>query len=304
MNVPSTAKTPAVLNPGLVDGRYGIMDLVDLNRLRLIFEKFTQATGSTIGFVSYPDQEILIATGWREVCTKFHRADPKSAACCLESNISMTSKACKPGDMSIEPCLLGLADGGVPIIIKGKHLATLATGQVFFEPPDLNWFRQQAETFGYDTEAYLTAVKNVPVVTREQFASTLSFLGEIAVVVAELGYAALEMRDKAERLEEEITRRQQAQQELQKSHAHLEDVVRERTATIQQRNEELESFSYSVSHDLRAPLRAISGFAQILMEEYLPNLPDEARHYLQKVTLSAEQMGHLIDDLLDFSRLG
>ena len=145
----------------LVDGKYSIKDLLDLKKLQQIFEIFAKATGATIGLASYPSQEILVAAGWKDICTKFHRRNPESAQCCLESNISMTRNLKKPGDISIVKCANGLVDGAMPIIIKRKHIATLASGQVFFQPPDIGWFKKQAKKYGYDVEAYLKAVKEV-----------------------------------------------------------------------------------------------------------------------------------------------
>jgi signal transduction histidine kinase len=79
--------------------------------------------------------------------------------------------------------------------------------------------------------------------------------------------------------------------------------LRGRAGELENANKELEAFSYSISHDLRAPLRAIDGFSRILTEKHAAELPDEARRYLSRVRDNAKQMGHLIDDLLAFSRL-
>ncbi|MBC8010265.1 MAG: PAS domain S-box protein [Burkholderiales bacterium] len=95
----------------------------------------------------------------------------------------------------------------------------------------------------------------------------------------------------------------EAEDKVQRLNTELEKRVAERTAQLEAANGELEAFSYSVSHDLRAPLRAVDGFAQAVFEDYGPLLPEEGRGYLKVIRSGAQQMGCLIDDLLAFSRL-
>jgi PAS domain S-box-containing protein len=104
-------------------------------------------------------------------------------------------------------------------------------------------------------------------------------------------------------VQRELAERTRAEQEVRTLSANLEQRVVARTEELSAANRELEAFSYSVSHDLRAPLRAIDGFSRILLDDYVVVLPEEAQHYFQLVRSNAQQMGHLIDDLLAFSRL-
>ena len=91
--------------------------------------------------------------------------------------------------------------------------------------------------------------------------------------------------------------------ELEKHQLHLEELISERTLDLEAANRELESFCYSVSHDLRAPLRTIDGFSQILLDDYAPILDEVSKDYLQRVRAGAQRMGQLIDDLLKLSRV-
>jgi PAS domain S-box-containing protein len=112
----------------------------------------------------------------------------------------------------------------------------------------------------------------------------------VSARTAELGFANSQLRNR--------------QDEISMLNASLEGRVAERTAELVRTNSELESFGYSVSHDLRTPLRHIDGFARILKEEYISELPPEGHRFLERILSSATHMSHLIDDLLNLARIG
>ena len=110
------------------------------------------------------------------------------------------------------------------------------------------------------------------------------------------------VRERTAALEADIIQRKQAEAELVKHRDHLEELVHARTGELELTNNELEAFSYSVSHDLRAPLRAINGFAQALEEDCAAQLDAVGRGYLDRVRASSRSMAELIDDLLTLAR--
>jgi light-regulated signal transduction histidine kinase (bacteriophytochrome) len=106
-----------------------------------------------------------------------------------------------------------------------------------------------------------------------------------------------------QQLHAEISERKIAEAQIVKLNMELEKRVTERTLQLETVNRELESFAYSVSHDLRAPLRGIDGFSQALLEEYQDKVDEQGKNYLQRIRLATQRMAQLIDDILNLSRI-
>lgn len=181
----------------LVDGRYSFEDLVDVDRLGAMITSFSQASGFTTGLVTHPKGRLLVATGRRHLCTSFHRAVSSSSEACARCESTMVSLLSKEQPLIVHRCDNGLVEGAAAIMIRDAHVASVYSGQVFFEKPDLEWFRSRALAHGYDVEHYLELISEVPIVNEDRFVLALEFLREMAVLVAEQGLAAIEIHAQA-----------------------------------------------------------------------------------------------------------
>jgi len=164
-----------------------IDELLDIEALKSIFEKFSSLTGYTTGFVKQDTREVLISTGWTDICKKYHRGSISSEYICKESNKELTKNLKKLHQINLKECHHGMVDGATPIIIDGEHLADLFSGQVLLHKPDLEKFKLSANKFDYDIDGYLKALADVKVTSKEKLKDVLEFLSYIAKLIAQLG---------------------------------------------------------------------------------------------------------------------
>lgn len=171
---------------------YELTDLVDINQLQKLLDSFFSATGVPSGIVSR-DGAILTATGWRNICTKFHRTNPKAKLRCVESDLFMLEQLKNKNVIINHKCKNGLIDIGTPIVVEGNFLATIFSGQIFFEKPDEDYFRKQAKDFGFDEDVYLEALNEIPIVNKDEHEKIVVFLKYLSEMISELGLRQLKI---------------------------------------------------------------------------------------------------------------
>ncbi len=176
---------------------YRFSDIVDIPKLQALHDFVFESTGIPTAILA-PDGTVLVASGWKRICTEFHRIHPRAAERCTESDTTLAEQVKHNDSYSVYTCLNGLVDVAMPIKIEGEHVATLFTGQFLFEEPDVEFFRAQAQQFGFDEKAYLSALDEVPVITAEQLDRHMHFLSGQASLLAELGLKEKRYRDLVE----------------------------------------------------------------------------------------------------------
>ena len=196
------------------------VQLVDIEQIRQLLEARYKITG-VLSAILDTEENILVAVGWQDICVQFHRSHPVTCARCRDSDAYIKAHLRDFNEGYVDyRCRNGLRDVAMPIIIGGEHLATLFTGQFFYEDekPDVEFFRAQAREFGFDEKAYIEALAKVPICTREQIRNIMEYYRNLVRIMAEMGLKNLN-------LTQEVENRKRAEESLQESRDYLDNII-------------------------------------------------------------------------------
>jgi PAS domain S-box-containing protein len=181
--------------------KQNILELIDFKRIDSLLEGFNKSTGFVTAILDL-DGNILSKSGWRQICTEFHRINPETSKRCTISDLELSNKMNDGEKYHFYQCLNGLVDVAVPLIINGEHIANLFSGQFLFEEPDIARFRKQAKESGFNENKYLDALSKVPVMSKEKVKTVMDFLLAMTELISDLAFQKMEQTELNKKISE------------------------------------------------------------------------------------------------------
>ena len=171
---------------------YRLSELLDMSLIQKLADSNFRASGLPLSIIDVYDASVLVSAGWTDICLNFHRACPTSEQRCQESDASIKGRLVE-GEASRYKCKNGLWHVAIPIVVAGKHLATMFLAQFSFEGevPERDYFTRQAREFGYDQEAYLAALDKLPIFSVEKVNYILAYDKSLVRFIADLAEQSL-----------------------------------------------------------------------------------------------------------------
>lgn len=170
-----------------------LADLIEPEALQRLMDDFHQLARVPMSIIDRHGR-LLVGVGWQEICTTFHRQHPETAANCLESDTQL-SAGLEQGEYRLYRCKNNMWDIATPIVVGGKMLGNIFSGQFFFEDEaiDRELFRAQAQRCGFDEQEYLAALDRVPRLSRETVDRGMAFFLQLADTLSQLGYSNVKL---------------------------------------------------------------------------------------------------------------
>jgi ligand-binding sensor protein/anti-sigma regulatory factor (Ser/Thr protein kinase) len=180
--------------------------LIDLMRVQRMCESLSAAFDISLAVLD-PDGTVLIASGWQDICTRYHREHPETLEGCLESDLRINQRLIEglgESEHYAYRCANGLWDVAFPLVIDGEHVANIFTGQFFFDDDEVDpqVFAERARRLGFNESAYMEAFARVPVLSHERLRKSIVFLADFVGMLGEMGLTALLQQRQHEELRE------------------------------------------------------------------------------------------------------
>ena len=162
--------------------------IIDVPAVQALMDDFHALTGLPMSLVDMEDH-VLVGVGWQDVCTRFHRVHPETAANCKESDLVLT-EGVPYGEFRAYKCKNGMWDIVTPVFVSDVRVGNVFAGQFFYEDEelDISFFERQAERYGFDRDDYLEAVRSVPRLSRAKVDTLMRFYVRLAEQIAQVGY--------------------------------------------------------------------------------------------------------------------
>ena len=276
------AKLETILSPSGGVDQVELADVLDVPALQAMMDDFHTLTGIGIGIIDLHGQ-ILVGTGWQDICVHFHRVHPEACRHCLASDVFL-SRGVAPGQFKAYRCQNHMWDVATPVTLGDRYVGNIFLGQFLYEDeaPDYELFRAQARKYGFDETAYLAALEKIPRWSRETVASTMRFYAKLAKMLSQLNYNNLRLARTLVERDNLLTSLAQA-----KEAAEAANVAKSR-------------FLATMSHEIRTPMTGVIGMTDLLLTT---DLDQNQRRYAEIVKLSGNNLLQLLDDILDLSRI-
>jgi PAS domain S-box-containing protein len=181
--------------------KHRLSDLLDIPRLQSALDSLYLSSKIPSAIIDI-EGNVHTGSGWQDVCSGFHRVHPEARKRCIESDLFISRHIHEANPSVIYKCPHGLVDSATPIIIEGEHIGNVFTGQLFFEEPDLEYFRSQGRRYGFDEKEYIDAVKKVPVISEQASQANLAVIAHLTGMLAEMGLERMREKEAERRLRE------------------------------------------------------------------------------------------------------
>jgi polar amino acid transport system substrate-binding protein len=252
---------------------------------------------------------ILVGTGWQDICTKFHRINKQTLKNCLESDLNLSSGV-KHGEFRAYKCKNGMWDIVTPVVIGGKHVGNVYSGQFFFEDEklDRDAFAAQADRYGFNKTAYLEAFDRVPRWNRAKVSDMMEFYTKLADIISKLSYSNLKLANSLHNQKELQEKLEEKAAEVEEYATSMEELAEERAKKLKdaERLAAIGQTAGMVGHDIRNPLQAITSELYLAKDDVSSIADRKVKENLEESISLIEKnvfyINKIVADLQDFAR--